>query len=177
MGCALWDLLFGKKPRSAEVAKGRLLFTIAHERANRNLPDYFIALQPDLIELISRYINTDPTAVQIQREKQDDAEILNIVLPEADTLATKPVVEPRRSLTDLWFGKKGGSAEVAKERLMIMIARDGQSHGADYFPELQKEITLLIAETLSIDPATIKVQREHQERCEILNIVLPERKF
>ena len=55
-----------------------------------------------------------------------------------------------------------------------MIARDENGQEPDFFPQLQREITRLIAGHLAIDPLTIKMQRERQDRCEILNIMLPE---
>ena len=171
------DFLFGKKETSAQIAKGRLLFTIAHERANRDLPDYFVRLQSDLIQLISRYVKTSSDEVQIQRTRQDNAEILNIVLPEFSdrtTLTPTPSTSGDNSLFSGWFSKKPKTASIAKERLLIMIARDENGQEPDFFPQLQREITRLIAGHLAIDPITIKMQREHQDRCEILNIMLPE---
>ena len=170
------DFLFGKKEASAQIAKGRLLFTIAHERANRYLPDYFVRLQSDLIQLISRYVKTTSDEVQIQRTRQDNAEILNIVLPEfSDSAALTPATPAEdSSFFSGWFNKKPKTASIAKERLLIMIARDENGQEPDFFPQLQREITRLIAGHLAIDPLTIKMQRERQDRCEILNIILPE---
>lgn len=170
------NFLFGKKENSAEVAKGRLLFSIAHERANRCPADHFVRLQADLIQLITKYIQTDPHEVQIQRNRQENAEILNIILPEInakESLTESP--EQNTGFFSKWSSsKKPNTASIAKERLLIMIARDDTGHQLDYFPQLQKEIVSLIAEDLSIDPMSIRIQREQQSGCEILNIVLPD---
>lgn len=173
----LFDFLFNKKPKSAQIAKGRLLFTIAHERANREKPEYFDALQKELIQLISKYVTTDLESVQIQHDRQKDAEILNIVLPENEDIQSKEeeVEKASRSFRNFFFRKKT-SAEMAKERLYIMIARDENDLAVqDYFPKLQKEVTELIARHMSFDPSLIKVIRERQEKCEILNVILPDK--
>lgn len=172
---AFLNFLFGKRESSAQVAKGRLLFTIAHERANCTAPDYFVQLQGDLIQLISKYIHTNPQDVQIQRNRQENAEILNIILPEkrAEETASMPVSS--QGIFARWRAKKPKTANIAKERLLIMIAKNSAGAQMDYFPRLQQEIMNLIANDLSIDPMRIKIYREQQSGCEILNIVLPDR--
>jgi len=173
---SVFDRFFTKKETSAEIAKGRLLFTIAHERASRAQPDYFAALQKDLIQLISKYVKTDLESVQIQHDRQKDAEILNIVLPETDGSSAEPKESAASGRSWMgFFKRKKPSAQIARERLLIMIARDEFDAAAqDYFPRLQKELTMLVANHMAIDPVLIKILRERQEKCEILNVVLPD---
>ena len=42
--------------KSAKVAKERLQIIIAHERGERERPDYLALLQQDLVEVISKYV-------------------------------------------------------------------------------------------------------------------------
>jgi cell division topological specificity factor len=83
------------------------------------------------------------------------------------------------SLLDLIFGGKKQSANVAKERLQLIIARErGDSGGAspDFLPSLQKELIQVISKYVNVNPDDIKVCLEKQDNYEVLevNIVLPE---
>lgn len=78
--------LFGeKKQTTADIAKNRLSFLIAHERsASSPAADFLPALQKELIEVISKYVSVAPKDITVQLDKQDNVEVLevNIVLPE-----------------------------------------------------------------------------------------------
>lgn len=73
-----------KKRPSAAVAKERLQIIVAHERNQRNQPDYLPALQQELLEVIRKYVNIDNDQVQVVLENQDNCSILelNVTLPE-----------------------------------------------------------------------------------------------
>ena len=81
---SLLSLIFGNKPKTAAVAKERLQLIIAHERGGNRAPDFLPALQRELIEVISKYVNVGIDDIKVQLEKQDNCEILevNITLPE-----------------------------------------------------------------------------------------------
>ncbi|MGF6148421.1 Cell division topological specificity factor [Kingella potus] len=83
---SLIDLLFGKKPKSAEVARDRLQIIIAQERAQgaSNAPDYLPTLRKELLEVLSKYVNVSLDDIRISQEKQDGLDVLelNIVLPD-----------------------------------------------------------------------------------------------
>ncbi|MBL8447339.1 MAG: cell division topological specificity factor MinE [Zoogloeaceae bacterium] len=82
---SLLSLLFGTKQKTASVAKERLQLIIARERSGAgNEPDFLEALQKDLIDVISKYVNINPDDIKVQLEKQGNLEVLdvNIVLPE-----------------------------------------------------------------------------------------------
>lgn len=85
---SLMDYLFGtKRKKSAEVARERLQIILAHERNGRTgAPDYLPALQRELMEVISRYVEVNLDDIKVNLEKQDNFEVLevNIVLPEHD---------------------------------------------------------------------------------------------
>ena len=82
---SLLSLLFGEKKKTASVAKERLQLIIAREHGSAHRgADFLPALQRELIEVISKYVNVNPDDIKVQLEKQDNYEVLevNIVLPE-----------------------------------------------------------------------------------------------
>jgi len=81
---SLISLLFGNKPKSAEVAKERLQIILARERTGRNTPDFLPALQKDLVEVILRYVSIKPDDIKVALERQDHFDVIevNIVVPE-----------------------------------------------------------------------------------------------
>ncbi|WP_374267059.1 cell division topological specificity factor MinE [Zoogloea sp.] len=82
---SLLSYFFGSKPKTASVAKERLSLLIAHERsANQPTPDFLPALQRELIEVISKYVNVSADDIKVQLGKRDNFEILevDITLPE-----------------------------------------------------------------------------------------------
>ena len=82
---SLLSYFFGSKPKTASVAKERLSLIIAHERGTNRTPDFLPALQRELIEVISKYVNVGADDIKVQLEKKGNYEVLevNIVMPEA----------------------------------------------------------------------------------------------
>ena len=80
----LLDYFRSSRPTSAAIAKERLQILVAHERSERNKPDYLIALQRDLLDVIRKYVNVDQDAITVTMEQDDNREVLelNIVLPD-----------------------------------------------------------------------------------------------
>lgn len=82
---SLIDLIFGKRQKTASIARERLQIILAHERDGRTgAPDYLPALQRELMEVISKYVAVNQDDIKVQLERQDNFEVLevNIVLPE-----------------------------------------------------------------------------------------------
>lgn len=81
---SLLSLLFGNKPKTAQVAKERLQLIIAHERDGGGAANFLPDLQRELIAVISKYVKVNPDDIRVSLEKQDRYEVLevNIVLPE-----------------------------------------------------------------------------------------------
>jgi cell division topological specificity factor len=75
---------FRKTSSSANVAKERLRIIVAQERSTRGAPDYLPTLRRELLEVIRRYVNIDPSAVQINLGRDDGHEVLelSVALPE-----------------------------------------------------------------------------------------------
>ncbi|HGL9037786.1 TPA: cell division topological specificity factor MinE [Neisseria gonorrhoeae] len=82
---SLIELLFGKKQKTATVARDRLQIIIAQERAQEGqTPDYLPTLRKELMEVLSKYVNVSLDNIRISQEKQDGMDVLelNITLPE-----------------------------------------------------------------------------------------------
>lgn len=77
--------LFRRNPPSANLAKERLRIIVAQERSVRGAPDYLPLLRRELLEVIHKYVNVDPAAVQISLGKEDGHDVLelSVSLPEA----------------------------------------------------------------------------------------------
>lgn len=91
----LLDYFRSSRTSSAAIAKERLQILVAHERSQRNKPDYLSDLQRDLLEVIRKYVNVDQDAITVTMEQDESREILelNIVLPEDDPKrAARPIV-------------------------------------------------------------------------------------
>ena len=76
--------LFRRSQPTANVAKERLRILISQERSDRGAPDYLPTLRRELLEVIRKYINVDPEAVQMNLEREDGQEVLEftVALPE-----------------------------------------------------------------------------------------------
>ena len=77
--------LFRRNPPSASVAKERLRIIVAQERSARGGgPDYLPLLRGELLEVIRKYVNVDPNAIQISLEREEGHDVLelSVALPE-----------------------------------------------------------------------------------------------
>lgn len=83
---SFFSFLLGEKKRSASVAKERLQIILAHERSGRNpgVPDYLPALQRDLIEVISKYVQINPEDIKVQLDREDNLEVLEVKIELPD---------------------------------------------------------------------------------------------
>lgn len=75
------------KPKTAQVAKERLQILIAHERIDRNGPDFLPRLRNDIMNVIRKYVPIDDKDVNVHLERVNDCEVLelNIALPDRTT--------------------------------------------------------------------------------------------
>ena len=81
---SLLDIFFKKRP-SATVAKERLSFILAHERAERSgKGDIISALKEELIAVICKYTAIDKEALKVTLERHDSMEVLkvDVALPD-----------------------------------------------------------------------------------------------
>jgi cell division topological specificity factor len=77
---------FRRSPTSANVAKERLRIIVAQERGIRGGPDYLPTLRIELLQVIHKYVNVDPEAVQTNLQQVDGHEVLefSVSLPERE---------------------------------------------------------------------------------------------
>ena len=78
------DYFRSKKTTSANVAKERLQIIVAHERGQRDQPDYLPQLQAELLAVIRKYAQIDDDMVQVEVDRNDSCSVLelNVTLPE-----------------------------------------------------------------------------------------------
>lgn len=85
---SIFEFLFGKKNKSANLARDRLQIIIAQERntrdAENDTPDFLPTLQKELLEVLSKYVKIELENINIAHEKRDGIDMLelNITLPE-----------------------------------------------------------------------------------------------
>jgi cell division topological specificity factor len=83
----LFDFLRSRPKNTASVATERLRIIVAQERAAGGRPDYLPLLRRELLEVIRKYVNVDPDAIDIHVERDGDSEVLelSVALPEKQT--------------------------------------------------------------------------------------------
>jgi cell division topological specificity factor len=72
---------------------------------------------------------------------------------------------------DYFRRSSSGSAHVAKNRLSIIVAREGRSRGKlNYVPQLRQELLQVLAKYEKIDLDQVTVNVESQGDCEVLEL-------
>lgn len=83
-----WLKLFrNEKKGSASLAKERLKVVVMHQRDGRaNGPVWLPALREELLSVVRRYVQVADDAVQLNVQREDGFEILemNVTLPDRD---------------------------------------------------------------------------------------------
>jgi len=76
------------------------------------------------------------------------------------------------SLLSFFKGEKKKTANVAKERLQIILAheRGGRTSLPNFLPALQRDLIAVISKYIKIDPSDIKVNLERDANMEILEV-------
>jgi cell division topological specificity factor len=72
------DFLKRKPEATATVARERLRIIVAQERSTRGAPDYLPMMRNELLEVIKKYVHVDIEAININVERGDDHEILEL---------------------------------------------------------------------------------------------------
>ncbi|ARU55277.1 MAG: cell division topological specificity factor MinE [Pseudomonadales bacterium] len=81
---SFFDYFKTKKKNTASIAKERLQIIVAHERTQRDQPDYLPQLQQEILNVIRKYVPIQDEDVQVQLDKNDSCSVLelNVTLPE-----------------------------------------------------------------------------------------------
>ena len=75
------------------------------------------------------------------------------------------------SFLSFLMGQKKNTANVAKERLQIILARErGGNDSPDFLPQLQQELLAVISKYVKINLDDVKVNLERQDTLEVLDI-------
>jgi cell division topological specificity factor len=77
------------------------------------------------------------------------------------------------------FKRQPKSANIAKERLRIIVAQERTTRGGpDYLPLLRRELLEVIRKYVNVDPEAIVVSLEKEDGHEVLelSVALPEKK-
>ena len=81
------------------------------------------------------------------------------------------------ALLSFLFNTKPKTANMAKERLQIIIAHERTGRdGYDFLPALREELIAVISKYTKVNPEDIKVSLDKQGNLEVLdvNVILPE---
>lgn len=78
------DFFKSRPKNTANVAKERLRIIVAQERAQRDAPDYLPMLRRELLEVLKKYVNVDPDAIQVKVSQEGGHELLelSVALPD-----------------------------------------------------------------------------------------------
>ena len=73
-----------EKSSTASLAKERLQVIVAHERGQRNQPNYLPKMQQEIIEVIKKYVAIDNDQVTVTLDNNDHCSVLelNVTLPD-----------------------------------------------------------------------------------------------
>ncbi len=75
-----FDFFKKRKKTSADKAKERLQIILAHERATNKAP-FLDDLRQDIIKVISKYVDIDPKTINVNLQKDNSMEVLEINIP------------------------------------------------------------------------------------------------
>lgn len=78
---------------------------------------------------------------------------------------------------DYFRSNKKTSANMAKDRLQIIVASERLTrNGPDYLPIMKEEILLVVRKYIKVQEGAVKIQMDKEGDCEVLelNITLPE---
>lgn len=75
-----FNRMFGRRPSSANNAKERLQLVLIHDRTDLS-PAALEAMKDDLIQVISRHVDIDPSRVQIELASEGRSQRLVADIP------------------------------------------------------------------------------------------------
>ena len=78
---------------------------------------------------------------------------------------------------DYFRSNRKTSANMAKDRLQIIVASERLTrNGPDYLPIMKEEILLVVRKYIPVNDGAVKVQMDKEGDCEVLelNITLPD---
>lgn len=76
----LFDFFRKKRKKSSDTARERLQIILAHERLSNKAP-FLDDLRSDIIKVISKYVKIDSKSIEVNLQKDNSMEILEINIP------------------------------------------------------------------------------------------------
>jgi cell division topological specificity factor len=74
----LLNFLFPERRNSAVIARDRLKIVLAHERANRDAPDFLPVLQKELLDVVGRYVEIRGDMIRVNLGRSGETSLLEI---------------------------------------------------------------------------------------------------
>jgi cell division topological specificity factor len=74
----LLRFFFPERRNSAVVARDRLKIVLAHERANRDAPDFLPMLQKELLDVVGRYVEIRGDMIRVNLGRSGETSLLEI---------------------------------------------------------------------------------------------------
>lgn len=72
---------------------------------------------------------------------------------------------------DFLRGRKNNSANIAKDRLQLILINERSSgHSPDFLQQMQQELIAVISKYVKINPDDIKVNLDRQDSLEVLEV-------
>jgi cell division topological specificity factor len=78
---SILDYLLRKRKKTANVAKERLQIILANQNPDKQGPEFLPELKRELLQVISKYVDIDLDAIQVNLERDSDCEILELNIP------------------------------------------------------------------------------------------------
>ncbi len=78
---SILDYLLRKRKKTANVAKERLQIILASQNPDKQGPEFLPELKRELLQVISKYVDIDLDAIQVNLERDSDCEILELNIP------------------------------------------------------------------------------------------------
>jgi len=78
---SILDYLLRKRKKTASVAKERLQIILANQNPDKQGPEFLPELKRELLQVISKYVDIDLDAIQVNLERDSDCEILELNIP------------------------------------------------------------------------------------------------
>ncbi len=79
---SLIDYFFGKKAKTASIAKERLQVIIAHEHESASALAFLPEMREEIIKVIAKYMpHIQKESIKVQQEKRENMDFVKVSIP------------------------------------------------------------------------------------------------